>query len=109
MNRPDIDAIEARVNKCAPGPWIFDGDRQVDLARPTRPDWGTLMLYKSESGYDDMCSCDADELAFIAAARTDVPALIAYIRHLESGMRDIVRSMAREKRLAEYKADEVRG
>jgi hypothetical protein len=90
MNRPDIDAAEKR----AAAAWghvtrIMSGEERWRFQIPANP---------------EKCSD-----VVIGGALLDIPDLIAYIRHLESGMRDIVRSMAREKRLAEYKADEVRG
>jgi hypothetical protein len=52
----DLDAIEARANAATPGPW--------------------------KEGSNDVYS--VRNAAFIAAARTDVPALIARVRELEA-------------------------
>jgi hypothetical protein len=80
--RPDIEAIEARVNAATPGPWTFDestgglffgsgaaGDASFDTD-------AVLPMYDDE---------ERDAVAtFMANARTDVPALIAYVRELEA-------------------------
>jgi hypothetical protein len=63
----DLDAIEARANAATDGPWRLSED------------------------YNDIHASDGDHLAsywhtadgaFIAHARTDVPALLAEVRHL---------------------------
>lgn len=86
MTRPDIESIETRVNAATPGPWFTDegtvivgplvhgigreiGDFLYDV-NGERLEYG----YRSESIRDSR---------FAAEARTDVPALILWIRHLE--------------------------
>lgn len=81
-----VKEILERVEQCAPGPWLYDGDNSVELACPVRPDWGKLMLYTSESGADDTAALSKEELAFIAAARTDVPKLCASHEQLRTDL-----------------------
>lgn len=103
----DLDAIEARVNAATPGPW--------------RTVWGSLIargVEITESGTyraiqdvaeipDDRCEWESDEAVevsaeadaeFIAAARADVPALVAEVRRLE-------RIIAETDSLAEVERD----
>ena len=67
----NLDEIEARANAATPGPWtpqtirLIDG---VDLPDATVAQWQR-------------------DAAFIAAARTDVPALSARVRELEAELR----------------------
>lgn len=64
----DLDAIEARVNAATAGPWQHDGND--GLVWPPR-------IGDPVSGSNEMADAD-----FIAAARTDVPALVAEIKRL---------------------------
>lgn len=78
----DLDAVEARANAATPGPWWGGGDRQSRNAyglvgRTT--DRGTGNAIAVLSGTDMDRVADAE---FIAAAREDVPALIAEVRRL---------------------------
>ena len=69
----NIDEIEARANAATPGPWAvlqFDEDMPATQV-------------KAVSGYGASCDWEHDA-TFIAAARTDVPALIARVRELEA-------------------------
>lgn len=67
----DIDAIEARANAATPGPWHCDSDGNItQTAHVTRDVWFIPM--------------NVEDSQFAAAARTDVPALIARVRELEA-------------------------
>ena len=73
--RPDIEAILKRAEVATPGPWIY------------RESYSDFHLYDvwTEDISDCIGSvCTDDEAAFIAAARTDVPALCHYIEYLEA-------------------------
>ena len=92
----DIDAIEARANAATPGPWRSTwGDDGT--APPKHPDFGeetTIEAVGLEGidgkvvgllWYDGLhTACREDDAAFIAAARTDVPALVAEVRRLRA-------------------------
>lgn len=76
-HRPDVNAIEARANRATPGPWVRS-DESSDVHGP-------------DTGFSNgthICRIETDgqfgDTAFIASARNDVPALIAYVRELES-------------------------
>lgn len=75
MTDIDLDAIEARANAATPGPpwgWAVSDDRRwVDV---------------TARGHDRVIATtyDDDLAAFIAHARTDVPALVAEIRRLRT-------------------------
>lgn len=68
----DLDAIEQRTRAATEGPWEYDG----------RTLWGR----------DDIGRIKADtpeDRAFTAAARTDVPALVARVRELEEALASV--------------------
>jgi hypothetical protein len=77
MTEDELKAIEARVDAAAPGPWeaTLSQTTEIDISGPAidyrYQDDGTRVSYVSE--------VDAE---FIAAARTDVPALVAEVRRL---------------------------
>lgn len=73
MSEAELDAIEQRANAATPGPW-----RSVEVDDP----YVALMLESGAEGWP--AATDADR-AFIAAARSDVPALVAEVRRLRSG------------------------
>ncbi len=66
MSALDLDAIEARASAATPGPWVTIGGRMV-RCKPNEP----AFLPRS-----------TQDAAFIAEARTDVPALCSEMRRL---------------------------
>jgi hypothetical protein len=77
----DLDRIEARAEAAAPGPWktwamqvLADpvGDSNLDTA---------LLIAHTTDPHRGLRTFNAD---FIAAARADVPALVARVRALEA-------------------------
>jgi hypothetical protein len=85
MTRPDLDAIRARCDAATPGPWGFSRyeqryllDEATDVVGEVAPGetGAAITVFAVASGALE----DAD---FIARARTDVPALLAYIEELE--------------------------
>ena len=88
MNRPNIEAITARCEAATPGPWIWNPYDDVlesasvrdRVSEPTH-DWELRAIIHSHAEIE----CDNN---FIAAARTDIPELIAYIGHLEARLDD---------------------
>lgn len=89
----DLDAIEARAKAATPGPWCEDGIRRVlrmayktDYEACDREEWDT-------PGHGDHPGYYGGDPAFIAAARTDVDALIAEVRMLR-GYLDASRARA---------------
>jgi hypothetical protein len=82
----DLDAIEARANAATPGPW--EASRQIGkkghcyVAQVFGPDaLGGLSLAQM-----DVLPNATTDAAFIAAARADVPALVAEVRRLRAIM-----------------------
>jgi hypothetical protein len=70
MTDDELKVIEARANAAAPGPWR----RDMDVVR----DAEDFMIVGPDERYTEQ---DAD---FIAAARTDVPTLVAEVRRLRA-------------------------
>ena len=79
----DIEAIETRVNAATPGPWQrYVKHENLMVATPGKKGVVIVDLAsdRDESVDDTECERNAE---FIAAARTDVPALVAEVRRLE--------------------------
>lgn len=74
----ELDAIEARANAATPGPWASE-TRTVDHGNGV-DDWHFLVMSDGESVH----TIGIDDAAFIAAARADVPALVAEVRRLRA-------------------------
>jgi hypothetical protein len=93
----DLDAIEARANAATPGPWR--GDRHDGTAKysvegaPSTSGPQALVLRvdhkDGEFGFVGL-NGTADE-AFVLAARTDVPALVAEVRRLTADLAECYR------------------
>lgn len=76
----DLDAIEARAKAATPGPWRVNPRVEADPGETDGHGWlaGPPAAIEYEAA---LFNRDAD---FIAAAREDVPALIAEVRRLRS-------------------------
>lgn len=87
----NLDEIEARANAATPGPWTYDeGCGYVEVppcgAIEFKPGWERSVhflarVHDNHVEGEDGLGFDG---AFIAAARTDVPALVARVRELEA-------------------------
>lgn len=79
--KPDLDAIRARCEAATPGPWRavaywYDGPMS-DVMSPSGEPFCCVSFEKPDAALEDATA------QFIAAARTDIPALLAYIDELE--------------------------
>jgi hypothetical protein len=80
----DLDEIEARANAATPGPWASRRNRDM---RDYEVRAGCVLAIVSEAASAKHATSVREcgrNAAFIAAARTDVPALIARVRELEA-------------------------
>lgn len=90
----DLDAIEARANAATPGPWFFDdglaqtGEFEYDRTRPPVIGGSEPVWEADVRDFSDLNSI------FIAAARTDIPALVAEVRRLQRELEECVISEA---------------
>lgn len=79
MQRPDIDEYEVMVAAATAGPWEEfgggDWDRQVESA--------ACVICRGPGGYDGDSNLTEPDATLIAASRTAVPELCAYIKYLE--------------------------
>lgn len=78
----DLDAIEARANAATPGPWGVEKDQEgffevVGLNNDLTPGASFGATYSGITNYPT-----PEDAAFVAAARTDVPDLVATVRRL---------------------------
>ncbi|MEH0552538.1 hypothetical protein [Streptomyces sp. B21-101] len=77
----DLDDIETRANAATPGPWCTDS---WEIYQGTEYEPGLSMwIGETCRGTTDL-EQDRADAAFVAAARTDVPALLAEIRRLRA-------------------------
>jgi len=83
----DIESIEARANAATPGPWVRIGDSiGADVKKCT------CGVPRSVYGHESGCGIDGPlitgaaipDAEFIAAAREDVPALVAEVERLRA-------------------------
>jgi hypothetical protein len=84
MTLEELDAIEARANAASDGPW------EAEFSDEESP---VLTGIGVKDGYHEICQTDygvygpaMKDAEFIAAARTDVPALVAEVRRLRDLM-----------------------
>jgi hypothetical protein len=80
-----LGEIEARVNAAAVGPWRWDDNfgEKGDTGTALTNDVGTEIIGAYNwhcCSYRDEPTVDDDSAAFIAHARTDIPALLAMVR-----------------------------
>jgi hypothetical protein len=75
--RPDIETIKALEAQATPGPWGYAQFAEVVVRLPDG--WAV-----ADIGGDDMSDSDG---FFIAAARTAVPQMVAYIEALEAAQK----------------------
>ena len=88
MTATELDAILARADAATPGPWrsmrsgnqyrVVGASRIEEIPRPWSPHGHLDKAH--EANVSRFLDCDAD---FIAAAREDVPSLVAEVRRLE--------------------------
>lgn len=79
MSGVDLDAIQARAEAAALGPWMIgkDNSDRVILAGP----FSALLVAKVGNVRNPLLAKDSE---FIAHARTDVPALLALVREQQA-------------------------
>lgn len=80
MNQTELDAIEARAQAATPGPWD-SAPQYINSAGLGIAKVNACRVFKA--GYYGPINPDKADAQFIAAARTDIPNLIAEIRLLQ--------------------------
>jgi len=83
----DLTAIRARADKATPGPWTRE-----ECGNDTRICGGDEVLFDNEWG--SATGQDWLDAAFIAAARTDVPALCDEVESLRAELAELRRAQA---------------
>ena len=78
-NNLDLDAIEARANAATEGPWCTDA-WEIYQGAEYQP--GISQWIGETCRGTSTPEQDRDDAAFVAAARTDVPALVDEVRRL---------------------------
>ena len=93
----ELEAMQARADAATPGPWTVHNDARFDPDHYTISSPGNCpeldiraTEYVEHPFYGPQGKADAD---FIAAARADVPALLAEVRALQQELADIWTAM----------------
>jgi len=94
----NLNEIEARANAATPGPWyVYENDPPLEYwvvsADPNAP-CGREVFDDGSAAGEYGASCSIADRDFLVAARTDVPALIARVRELETERDAYARSHA---------------
>jgi hypothetical protein len=81
MTDAELEAIEARANAATEGPWGFtyDGSSAWSIGPVSDP-----QLHRIANVYSRGKEVEQADPEFIAAARTDVPKLVAEVRRLRA-------------------------
>lgn len=82
LSEQQLAEIRARAEAATPGPWCTD-DWEIYTGTEYLP-WSSLWI--GETCRADDCHGSRDDAAFIAAARTDVPALLAEVERLRAAL-----------------------
>ena len=88
MVRPDIEGIARRCEAATPGPWVFDDGLVWTPARGGK--------YEHDGKNDVGHGVNGE---FVANARTDLPALLEYVRELEAENEELKKSLVEGIRL----------
>jgi hypothetical protein len=97
LKHADGSSLPARADRATPGPWYWNSyDRietpcekghPLDVTDADEPGLAVVARLHHTGNGDEMPDAEARRNAlFIAASRQDIPALCAYIRHLESAV-----------------------
>lgn len=98
--RNDLGAILARVDKASEGPWFAVRDDDEGMGAVDNRT-GEIVSESYETGDGD--------LAFIAHARTDVPALVAEVRELRFDRFDLLAALKGALAAWKWEADQGDG
>jgi hypothetical protein len=75
----DLEAIKARADAATEGPWFYDGNPSAVVVGGD----GRSLCASAYNWPDPVCAANA---TFIAAARSDVPALVAEVSRLRDAV-----------------------
>lgn len=87
MTKPNIEQIRQRVEAATPGPWKMSNYRPLYVIQ-RNPNESTYEIGDNEFK-PIICTQEPGDSKFIAHARTDIPALLAYIETLEAENREM--------------------
>lgn len=107
MTEQELNEIQARADAATPGPWEHRGKSvrthvaKTDYGAPSGWDGGICNTLGASPAFnfDPLCrkkTAQAQTNAvFIAAARSDVPALVAEVRRLQDGLSGLIYYLTR--------------
>ena len=87
----DLDAAQALADAATPGPWIWEHDQEDSWDSLDGPG-GKSILWANGMHTEGWINADTADAAFIAEARTLVPALIAELREVREELNRWVES-----------------
>ena len=92
MTPEELDAIEARATAATAGPWTYEGSGCIHTRATEHYDpEDEAYVLEVLRGPDDPSRHTANG-RFVAAARTDVPALVAEVRRLRTEVERLQRT-----------------
>ncbi|MFH9072716.1 hypothetical protein [Streptomyces alboflavus] len=86
LTAEQLDQIEARANAATPGPWCTDA---WEIYQGTEYQPGISLWIGETCRGTSSPEQDRADAAFVAAARTDVPALLTEVRRLHAALEEI--------------------
>lgn len=100
ITQDQIQQIKDRAEAATAGPWEFrenefnmDGDNGDHIGAIRSLDWWIAAI--DDAGWDEDAKANA---TFIAAARSDIPALIAHIEALQAEVADLDKALGECRR-----------
>ena len=89
MTRPDLETIEARLKAATAGPWeAYTASCCPDMGGVAGPTHSVMTACVGKFGHP----ASTEDAEFIAHAREDVPALLAYVKELEARIKQVERT-----------------
>ena len=88
----DLEPIKKREAEATPGPWVFDSMGDWGIRTPTQENGIQQIIVMSGRDFRDVVIEEdtigtAEDGEFLAAAREDVPALVAEVEDLRDALR----------------------
>ncbi|WP_265560780.1 hypothetical protein [Streptomyces hygroscopicus] len=90
-----LDEIDARAKAATPGPWCTDS---WEIYQGTEYEAGAEWIGETCRGRVEGLAQDRADAAFVAAARTDVPQLVAEVRRLRARVAELERPAVEKRR-----------
>jgi len=88
MTKLNTAEIRARADAATKGPWFHDASQMWAVVTTKPNGFGDALVHRPPSMFVEDASETKARMAFIAAARADVPALCTRVEALEAALRE---------------------